>query len=161
MELLSCIQSWSAGATANLSQMANTLRGSDVGQALPAQNGVQASAGASLSSMVSSISQSFTQLTQSSGSSASTDQLLRTLITAMVILALLEQAQGASESQGGATANLLGLGGRSETMQSDMTSSFTFISVEQSVASYSSVTDFAQFNFSSSTASGGQLDVSA
>ena len=157
MDSMSCIQGWSAGATANLSQMASSLRGGEVGQTMSAQSGIQAAGTASLSSMVNSISQTFAQMTQSTGGSSSSEQLMRTLLAAIMLLALLDQTQRASESQGGSQ----GLSSQGGTMHSEMTSSFTFISIEQSMTSFSAVADYAQFNSSSSSTTGGQLDVSA
>jgi len=159
---INAIQSSACGATASLTQMASALRGGEVGQGMSVQGGAQSSAATSISSMVSTMSQSVSQMIQSSGGSSSTEQLMRTLIAAIVLLALLDQSQRAGESMESA-ANMLASSGLGNSQGSESSSSFTFISYEQTSISmsYSVATDYAQMSTDGGSAQGGQLDVSA
>lgn len=161
MDPISSIQSQGCGATANLSQMANSLRGGEVGQGTSVQAGAQSAAASNITSMVSTLSQSFSQSMLSSGGSAATEQLMRTLIAAVVLLALLDQTQRSSDSMEGA-ANLLAASGLTGSRQSEMYSSFSFVSYEQTSVSmsYSASADYAQQSPNGGSAQGGQLDVS-
>lgn len=144
--------------------MANLLRGGESGQGTPIQSGLNAGGALSITSMVSSMEQSITQSLQSSGASPATEQLMRTLITVMVLLALLDQTQRSNDFMNSA-AGLLALGAAGNELQAGITSSTMISSFEQSTMtiSLSNVVDYAQFSGSAAPPTGeqgGQLDIS-
>lgn len=161
MDPISSIQSPNCGATANLAQMASSLRGGEVGQGMSVQGGAQAAAATNISSMVTTMSQSISQSMQTSGGAAATEQLIRTLIAAIVLLALLDQTQRSSDAMEGA-ANMLAASGLTGSRQSEVYASYSFVSYEQTTVSmsYSASADYAQQSPHGGSAQGGQLDVS-
>jgi hypothetical protein len=161
MDPISCVGGQATPASAYLAQTAEPLRGGNVPQAGGAAAGSSMNA-LQMTSSVASVSQSLSQLVQSVGGTSSSEQLMRTLVAAIVLLALLDQSQRASNSMEQA-AGLLAMAGLSGSSSSEPAASYSYFSYEQTTVTmtYSAATEYTQFSGSDAGASGSQLDATA
>lgn len=156
------IQNDGTEAAAQLAQMASAFRGGQTGQNTLAVQQSSQSGSVSLTSSITTASQNLTQALSPSGEGSAAEQLLRTLVAVVVLLALLDQAQRGSNSMDRA-AGLLALLGATDSRTQAASSYYSFYSYEQTSVSltYTALNGYASSTPDAAPTSGGQLDYSA